>query len=58
MPQNLSQKLINSHLVDDGVTEGPPITLKIDQTLTQDATGIEVACAMRLADDRIGMLPF
>jgi hypothetical protein len=39
MPQNLSQKLINSHLVDCGVTEGTPITLKIDQTLTQDSTG-------------------
>jgi hypothetical protein len=39
MPQNLSQKLINSHLVDRGVTEGTPITLKFDRTLTQDATG-------------------
>jgi len=39
MPQNLSQKLINSHLVEGVMTEGTPITLKIDQTLTQDATG-------------------
>jgi aconitate hydratase len=39
MTQNLSQKLIKSHLVDGVMIEGSPVTLKIDQTLTQDATG-------------------
>jgi aconitate hydratase len=39
MPQNVAQKLISAHLVDGSLLAGTPITLKIDQTLTQDATG-------------------
>ena len=39
MPQNVTQKLISAHLVDGTMRRGTPITLKIDQTLTQDATG-------------------
>jgi aconitate hydratase len=39
MPQNVAQKLIEAHLVDGSLRAGTPITLKIDQTLTQDATG-------------------
>ena len=46
MPQNLSQKLIDSHLVDGVMTEGTPIALKIDQTLTQDATGTLVMLSL------------
>ena len=39
MALNLSHKLIKDHLVDGEMTPGEPIALKIDQTLTQDATG-------------------
>ncbi len=36
---NVSQKLIHSHLVDGEMNPGEEIGIKIDQTLTQDATG-------------------
>lgn len=36
---NVSQKLINSHLVKGSVIPDEEIGIKIDQTLTQDATG-------------------
>lgn len=36
---NVAQKLINSHLISGEMTPGEEIGLKIDQTLTQDATG-------------------
>ena len=39
MPKNVAQKLIESHLVEGEMTPGIPIGLRIDQTLTQDATG-------------------
>jgi aconitate hydratase len=39
MTFNVAQKLIQSHLVAGEMTPGAPIELKIDQTLTQDATG-------------------
>src|SRR5215469_9619262 len=39
MPFNVAQKLITAHLSDGSLDVGSPITLKIDQTLTQDATG-------------------
>lgn len=39
MKKNLSQKLIESHLVDGKMIVGETIGLRIDQTLTQDATG-------------------
>src|SRR5260370_5806830 len=39
MVQNVAQKLINSHLADGVMIPGKPIALRIDQTLTQDATG-------------------
>lgn len=39
MPSNVTQKLIKAHLSDGSLHAGKPITLKIDQTLTQDATG-------------------
>lgn len=42
MPQNATQKLIKSHLVAGDMTAGAEISLKIDQTLTQDATGTMV----------------
>ncbi|HET6528832.1 MAG TPA: aconitate hydratase, partial [Balneolaceae bacterium] len=39
---NVTQKLIQSHLVDGTMEPGKEIGLKIDQTLTQDATGTMV----------------
>ena len=36
---NVTQKLIKSHLVNGSITPGEEIGIKIDQTLTQDATG-------------------
>lgn len=42
MAQNVAQKLIASHLVDGQMNIGEEIGLKIDQTLTQDATGTMV----------------
>ncbi len=39
MRLNVSQKLIKSHLVEGEMTPGEEIGIRIDQTLTQDATG-------------------
>jgi aconitate hydratase len=39
MGKNVTQKLIESHLVSGEARAGQEIALKIDQTLTQDATG-------------------
>lgn len=42
MPQNLAHKLIAGHLVSGTMDVGTEIGIKIDQTLTQDATGTMV----------------
>ncbi len=42
MGQNVAEKLIESHLVEGKMEAGSEIGLKIDQTLTQDATGTMV----------------
>jgi aconitate hydratase len=42
MAKNVTQKLIESHLVEGEMKAGEEIALKIDQTLTQDATGTMV----------------
>jgi aconitate hydratase len=42
MGQNVAQKLIENHLVKGRLKPGEEIGLKIDQTLTQDATGTMV----------------
>lgn len=39
---NVTQKLISEHLLEGEMTPGKEIGLKIDQTLTQDATGTMV----------------
>lgn len=39
MNQNLTRKILAAHLVDGAMNPGEEISLKIDQTLTQDATG-------------------
>ncbi|MEX0844583.1 MAG: aconitate hydratase [Balneolaceae bacterium] len=38
-PLNVTQKLIKNHLIEGEMTPGKEIGIKIDQTLTQDATG-------------------
>src|SRR5258708_16040530 len=39
MGLNVAQKLIESHLLSGAMTAGKEIGIRIDQTLTQDATG-------------------
>ncbi|WP_456397563.1 aconitate hydratase [Desulfurobacterium sp.] len=39
MGLNIVQKIIKTHLVEGEMVAGKPIAIKIDQTLTQDATG-------------------
>ncbi len=39
MGKTIAEKIIESHLVAGGLTRGSEVALKIDQTLTQDATG-------------------
>jgi predicted aconitate hydratase len=51
MGENVAQKLIRSHLVSGHMEPGKEVHLKVDQTLTQDATGTMVMLeleAMRL----------
>lgn len=54
MPQNVAQKLISAHLVDGDMRAHSPIAIRIDQTLTQDATGTLVMLALEaMGLDRI-----
>ena len=39
MGQTIAQKIIRAHLLEGEMTPGSEIALRIDQTLTQDATG-------------------
>ena len=39
MGMNITQKIISNHIVEGDMTAGSEIAIKIDQTLTQDATG-------------------
>jgi aconitate hydratase len=39
MKQNLTRKIIAAHLVEGDMTPASEVAIKIDQTLTQDATG-------------------
>src|ERR1700733_8111135 len=42
MGKNVTQKLIEAHLLSGTMTPGEEIGIRIDQTLTQDATGTMV----------------
>jgi aconitase A len=54
MGRNVAQKLIASHLADGEMTAGSEIGLRIDQTLTQDATGTMVMLELEaLGLDRV-----
>ncbi len=48
---NLTRKLIESHLVEGEMEPGEPVSIRIDQTLTQDATGTLVM----LEFDKLGL---
>jgi aconitate hydratase len=50
MAKNLAQKLIESHLVEGNMQPGEEIGLRIDQTLTQDATGTLVMLELEAMD--------
>ncbi|MGZ8174861.1 MULTISPECIES: aconitate hydratase [Methylobacter] len=50
MGKNVTQKLIESHLVEGRMISGEEIGLKIDQTLTQDATGTLVMLEFEAMD--------
>ena len=43
MPENLTRQILREHLVEGDLEPGSPISLRIDQTLLQDATGT-MAC--------------
>lgn len=54
MGLNLAQKLIAAHLVDGEMRAGSEIAIRIDQTLTQDATGTLVMLTLEALDlDRV-----
>ena len=54
MGRNVAQKLIGSHLIEGEMRPGAEIGLRIDQTLTQDATGTMVMLELEaLGLDRI-----
>ena len=43
MARNLTYRILKSHLLEGELTPGSEIGIRIDQTLTQDATGT-LAC--------------
>lgn len=48
--KNVAQKLIESHLLEGRMKAGEEIALRIDQTLTQDATGTMVMLELEAMD--------
>jgi aconitate hydratase len=50
MGQNVAQKLISTHLMSGEMTPGEEIGLRIDHTLTQDATGTLVMLEIEAMD--------
>lgn len=50
MGQNVTQKLISDHLIKGEMVAGKEIGIKIDQTLTQDATGTMVMLELEAMD--------
>jgi aconitate hydratase len=54
MGQNVTHKLIESHLLEGEMTPGNEIGIRIDQTLTQDATGTLVMLELEALElDRV-----
>lgn len=50
MAQTLTYKILKDHLVEGNLTPGEEITIKIDQTLTQDSTGTMVYLQLEAMD--------
>ena len=50
MAHNVAQKLIAAHLVEGEMTAGSEIGIRVDQTLTQDATGTMVMLELEAMD--------
>src|ERR1700716_1581358 len=50
MAENVAQKLISAHLVRGDMSPGAEIGIRIDQTLTQDATGTMVMLELEAMD--------
>lgn len=50
MAQTLAYKILENHLVSGDLTPGKEITIKIDQTLTQDSTGTMVYLQLEAMD--------
>jgi len=48
--QNVTNKLIRAHLISGNMIAGKEISLKIDQTLTQDATGTLIMLELEALD--------
>ena len=54
MGQNVAEKLIESHLLEGEMVPGEEIAIRMDQTLTQDATGTLVMLELEAMDlDRV-----
>ena len=54
MSSNVAQKLIEAHLMHGDMKAGQEIGIRIDQTLTQDATGTLVMLELESMDlDRV-----
>ena len=54
MGRSVARKLLESHLVEGDLTPGSEIAIRIDQTLTQDATGTLVMLELEAMDlDRV-----
>src|SRR5437879_13421373 len=52
--RNVTEKLIEDHLVEGEMTPGTEIGLRVDQTLTQDATGTVVMLELEAMElDRV-----
>lgn len=50
MGKTLAYKILENHLLDGSLTPGSEITIKIDQTLTQDSTGTMVYLQLEAMD--------
>ena len=54
MAQNITQQIIAQHLVEGSMEPGMEISLRIDQTLTQDSTGTMAYLQLEALDiDRV-----
>ena len=50
MKKTLTHKILENHLISGNLVKGEEITIKIDQTLTQDSTGTMVYLQLEAMD--------